>query len=150
MGICYSIFGDQAATADDTILTIISATTVRPELYYLVFGSAATPADQAYNMQINRFTADGTGSAITPVALDPDTGVTAKATSKDDYTVEPTYTAGSVMLSFSVNLQATYQWYAPPRGRIISPATAANGVGLLFKVVSAGTALCQTTMHFEE
>jgi len=148
---CYSTDGNQAATADDTIISIESATTIRPRLYYVTIGSGATPASQGYNMQVRRFTASGTNTAVTCQPLDP-VDVASKATGGENHSAEPTYTAGSIMLSFA--WQLTYMnpfvWEAPEGGEIVSPATANNGVGLTFVVVSGGTEVCEAQfLHTE-
>lgn len=149
MGRRYSSSGGQNAAASTTILGLTSAATIRPKLYEILFGSAATPADQAFNMQVNRYTAAGTASAVTPQPLDPG-DPNALASAGENHSVEPTYTSGAVMLSFSINQQATFRWVVPPEEGIVAPATAANGLGLRFVVVSGGTALCEATYHHEE
>lgn len=141
--------GSQNATAATSVLGVTSASTIRPRLFDLVFGSGATPADQAFNMQVQRYTAAGTATSVTPQAIDPGDPASL-ASAGENHTAEPTYTSGAVMLSFSVNQQATFRWVVPPDEGIIMPATAANGLGLLFVVVSGGTALCEATMVHEE
>ena len=145
----YSSDGNQHAAASTTVLGLTSAATVRPHLYEVLFGSSATPADQAFNLQLNRYTAAGTGTSVTPQALDPG-DPSALASAGENHTVEPTYTSGAVMLSFSINQQATFRWVTPPDEGIVLPATASNGVGLSFVVVSGGTALCESTFHHAE
>jgi hypothetical protein len=145
----YSTSGNQNAAATTTILGLASATTIRPKIYEILFGSAATPADQAFNMQLKRFTAAGTATAITPQALDP-ADPASLATGAENHTVEPTYTAGAIMLSFSINQQATFRWVTLPENGIVAPATAANGLGLQFVVVSSGTALCEANLRHVE
>lgn len=145
----YSTVAEQNATADDTVVTLTSATTIKPSIYNVEFGSAATPADQAFNMQIGRTTAEGTNTTVTPQALDPDDPASL-ADGGSNHTSEPTYTSNATLLSFSVNQQATYRWVSPPDEGLILPATANNGAGLRFVVVSGGTALCETTLLHAE
>ena len=149
MGRVYSITGDQNAAATVSILGLTSATTIRPQLFEIIFGSAATPADQSFNMRIRRYTAAGTATAFTPIAADP-ANPAALASAGYNHTVEPTYTAGANLLSFSVNQQATFRWVVPPDEGLVCPATAANGLGLEFVVVSGGTALCEATFRYQE
>ena len=59
MGYDYAGDGSQAATANDTIWNLASATTIRPELFYLTIGSAVI-ATTTYHMEVNRTTAQGT------------------------------------------------------------------------------------------
>ena len=145
----YSTDGAQNAAAATTIIGLTSASTIRPAIYEVVFGSAATPADQAFNLQLNRFTAAGTSTGVTPQALDPGDPASL-ATGGENHTVEPTYTSGSVLLSFSINQQATFRWVAAPEGELVCPATAANGIGINFVTVSGGTALCEANFHHIE
>lgn len=151
MGRRYSTDGNQNAAAGVTILGLASATTIRPAIYMVHTGSGATPANQAYNMQINRFTAVGTKTAVTPQALDP-ADPAALAAGAENHTSEPTYTAGAVMMSFGWNLTEMngITIALPDNGRIVAPATANAGFGMRFVVVSAGTALCEATFHHEE
>lgn len=149
MGRRYSSDGNQNAAAAVSILGLTSAATIRPKIYEIIFGSGATPADQAFNMNLQRYTAAGTATAVTPRPLDPNDPASLAAAG-ENHTVEPTYTADLVLLSFSINQQATFRWVVPPEEGIMLPATAANGAGLLFVVVSGGTALCEATFHHEE
>jgi len=150
MGRAYSVDGSQNAAASTTILStsLVGVVTVRPAWFYLTIGAAATPADQASNMQVNRLTADGTGTAVTPQAID-NADPSAIADALEDHTGEPTYTANAVLLSFSFNSRANYQWYANPGRELKQPATASNGLGLRF-VLATGTQLFEATIHFEE
>lgn len=148
----YAISGNQNATttaSDATILGLTSAATIRPSVYFLTVGSAATPADQAFNFQVQRFTAAGTSTAVTPQALDP-ADPAALAAGGTNHTAAPTYTASSALLSFSLNQQNTYKYETLPEYGMKAPATAANGLGLLFTVVSGGTALTEATFHHGE
>lgn len=149
MGRRYATSGNQNAAATTTIMGLTSATTIRPKIYEIIFGSAAIPADQAFNMQLKRYTAAGTATAVTPQAIDP-ADPAALASAGENHTVEPTYTAGAIILSFSINQQATFRWVVPPEEGIIAPATAANGLGLQFVVVSGGTALAEAHFKHEE
>ena len=145
----YTEVGEQNAAAAITILGVVSATTIRPSLYFWSVGSAAAPLDQAFNFMIKRFTAAGTSTAVTPQAHDPGDPA-ALATAGSDHTVEPTYTAGANMMSESLNQQNTFKWETLPQYGIKMPATAANGLGLRFVVVSGGTALCEATFFHGE
>lgn len=148
MGRRYGVIGTQNAAASVTIATIRSTTAIRPRVFYITIGSAATPADQANNMHILRFTNDGGGTAFTPNALD-EGDPAAAAAAVVDHTTEPTYSANSQLLSISFNTRANFQWYANPGAELVAPATADNGLGLRF-IVATGTQLHQATMHYEE
>ena len=135
--------------AAKTVMTLGSATTIRPTVYYIVYGCAATPADNAHNIQINRITGLGTGDAVTPLALDP-ADPASLTTCAEDHSAEPTKTAGAILLSFSVNQQATFRWQTIPEEGLVSPATAANGLALVQILISGGTPKVEATFHFAE
>ncbi len=150
MGRKYSGIGAAASGADKTLLNLISAATIRPVLYDLVIGCGAAPADVSLKYHLERFTVVGTeGSGFTPLPLDPD-----DPASDADYGVahgaEPTYTAGGILLSISLNQRATFRWVAAPGSGLRAPATAANGIGLQCQAVSAGTPTLEATMLHEE
>lgn len=152
----YAIVGSQNAPAtagsgqaDSSVIGLVSAATVKPVLYDVTFGSGATPADQAFNMKISRFTAAGTATTVTPEPHDPDDPA-ALASGRSNHTAAPTYTASTELLSFSLHQQATFRWTTLPEQGLIAPATAANGLGMYFDVVSGGTALCEATFIYAE
>lgn len=131
------------------MLSIISATTIRPKIVEVGIGSAATPADHATKFYIGRTTADGTGTAFTPIALDP-SDPAAVFTSKYDYSAEPTYAANALALGpFGLNQRAPYRWVAMPGFELIAPATAANGLALR-SASGTGTAIHECYFLVEE
>lgn len=120
----------------------------RIRLYYLSIGSEATPAENAFHLRARRCTAAGTSTAVTPVPLDPADAAT-ELDAGENHSVEPTYTSNSEMLSKPFNQRATVQWYAPPGGEIVTPATASNGLG--FETPTAGAAVSLRAMlHIDE
>jgi hypothetical protein len=149
MGRRYAIDGAQAvASPTDTVLGLTSASTIRPAVYDIIFGSSATPADNALNWLLQRYTAAGTATAVTPQALDS-ADPAALASAGEDHTAEPTFTANAVLLNVSANQRSTQRWVAAPGGEILLPATAANGVGLQ-PVHSSFTGSVEATIHYEE
>jgi hypothetical protein len=145
----FSINGSQAvASPTDSVLGLTSATTVRPEIYHFVLGCQATPADNALNWLLQRYTAAGTATAVTPHALDP-SDPAALASAGEDHSVEPTYTAGAILGEFSVNQRASLPWYAREGREIKLPATAANGVGWQ-PVHASFTGVVDVTAHYQE
>lgn len=146
----YAGRGAVASGTDLTLLTLISATTIRPELMMIIIGSVATPADQAMRAAIMRFTAVGTeGSGFTPTALDNGDPASLADYGVGTFSVEPTYTANSHLLDVAVNQRATWTWYAQPRGGIKAPASANNGLGLR-SLSSTSTQAHVVTFHHEE
>lgn len=144
----YAVTGTDTNTASTTQAGITSAATVRPVLYYIEISSPATPAEQAAEYFIQRYTAAGTSTAFTPVALDPGDPASL-ASAGINHSVEPTYTASAVMLRWAMNQRVTFQWAAPVEFGLKMPATAANGLGLLSNAVTSAFANC-FTLHFEE
>lgn len=130
MGRNYAVTGSRAVTNSlKTVLGLTSAATIRPYIYDVIFGTSGTPADNALNWLLQRFTAAGTSSAATPVACDP-ADPSALASGGQNHTVEPTYTAGAILLDIDANQRSTQRWVASPGGELKMPALAANGLGL--------------------
>jgi hypothetical protein len=148
MGRRYSITAATINTASITQWVLTSATTVRPELYDMVIGSVATPADNAGSYQLKRFTAAGTTTAWTPIALDPGDPASLSAAGFTA-SIEPTYTANAVLLQFATNQRATFRWVSRDRSEIKFPATSANGGGLFTLGTTSAVIMTYTTL-FEE
>ena len=146
----YHTFGADTNTATTTILGLTSAATIRPCVFDLILSSDATPADNAGNYSLKRYTAAGTATAVTPVALDPGDPASLAASGKA-HTVEPTYTAASDVLGpFAVNQRPTFRWVAYPEREIKLPATAANGVGLLVNGIAGSAVNVLVDIHYVE
>lgn len=149
MGRRYSIDGAQAVNSPtDTCLGLTSDTTIRPAIYDVIFGSNATPADNALQWLLQRYTAAGTSTSVTPQPLDSEDPA-ASATAGENHTDEPTYTSNAILLNISANQRSTQRWVASPGGEIILPATSANGVGVQ-PVHASFTGDVQSTIHYEE
>jgi len=114
-----------------------------------MFGSSATPDDNAISNYIQRHTAPaGTGgTAITPTPLDP--AESASVTASSQSVTGGTYTAGAVLLSIPTNQRASHRWVAAPDGEIVTPATASNGIGYVADHASH-TGVMGSTMHWLE
>lgn len=149
MGRKYSIDGQDTNTAATSILGLTSASTIRPKIYDVLMGSAATPADNAGRYVLQRNTTAGTSTAVTPQAIDPDDPA-ALAASGEAHSAEPTYTANAIMLRWSQNQRATFRWVASPGGEIMLPASAANGVGIQTLAIGGSAVVMDACIHFEE
>lgn len=148
MGRRYSINGQDTGTAGTTILGLTSASTIKPKIYDVIIGSDATPADQAAEYVLQRYTVAGTSTGVTPQPLDPDDPA-ALASAGEAHSSGPTYTSNAILLQVALNQRATFRWVAAPGGELILPATAANGVGL--QVISTTSAFnCNSTFYYEE
>ena len=140
--------GSMALIAADTVLSVIASTTVRPRIYDILLSSSSAPNDYSADFQLQRFSADGTGTAVTPQPLDFNDRA-AVATSKHTYTAEPTLTANEVLLRVSHNQRATCRWVAAPGSEFVIPALAGDGLALLCNAVSTQFTEVATIM-FEE
>ena len=145
----YAIDGQDTNTATTSILGLTSATTVRPRIFDLIMGSDATPADNAAKYVLQRYTAAGTATSVTPQAIDPGDPA-ALASAGKAHTVEPTYTASAIMLHWAQNQRATFRWVAAPMSEIVLPATAANGVGIQSITVAGSAVNTNATILYEE
>lgn len=144
----YVTTGAMALIAADSILSVISATTARPKVFDVVLSSSSTPNDYSADFQLQRFSADGTGTSVTPQPLDFNDRA-AVATSKHTYTVEPTLTANEILLRLAHNQRATVRWVAAPGAELAIPALAGDGIALLCNAVS--TQFTEVaTIFFEE
>jgi hypothetical protein len=136
-----------AATAK-TILAIITGATRRARIFRIELGfGSTTNTDAAVLYEIVRFTgADGTGTSVTPVALDP-ANPAAISTAKENYSAEP---STPVVLS-------TGKITPQPGGTLIIPfepgvePTAAVSTELGLRLTSpAAQSTVRATIYFEE
>lgn len=145
----YSVAGQDTNTASTTQIGVTSASTVRPRIYDIICGSDATPADNSAEYNLQRYTAAGTSTAFTPVALDP-ADPAALASAGVNHSVEPTYTASAIVLEWAQNQRATFRWVAAPGGEIVLPATAANGAGIQTITVGGSAVNMNFQIYYEE
>lgn len=103
----------------------------RARIYDFLFGSEATPGDAALQWQMQRHTATGTATSVTPRQVDPSEGTIASGmVAKENHTVDPTVTANEFPFTQPLNQRASYRWVAPPDGEIVIPATASVGIAV--------------------
>jgi len=110
----------------------VAANATRPrrgEFYDILFGTDGTVGENPFLYVIQRFTAAGTSTAVTPQPCDPADAAT-ESTAGQNHTVEPTYTAGQILFEWAINQRASARWFATEHGRLIYPATASNGLGI--------------------
>jgi hypothetical protein len=151
MGRKYSgITATIATGTNKTLQSLQSATTIRPRLYEIIMGSNATPADQACQLSVLRFTAVGTAAGtFTPVAIDPGDPASLAVINQGVFSGEPTYTANSNLLLISMNQRATFRWIVNPGYELIAPATANAGLGIK-TLLSTSTQTMDTSFSWEE
>jgi hypothetical protein len=145
----YAISGTRAVSSPTkTLLALTGGTTTRPVVFDVLVGSTATPADNALEFILQRYTAAGTSTSVTPTALDSGDPA-AIATAGANHTVEPTYSAGAVLIDLAMNQRATQRWVPSPGREIKLPATANYGVGLQ-PVHASFTGNVTATIWFED
>mgnify|MGYP001579541972 CR=1 FL=1 len=146
----YSASGDQnlSATAITALNAASPATVRRMKVYDLMVADAGTPADLAVIHVLQRTTASGTATAVTPTKLDMADPV-ASAVTGENHTVEPTYTAAEELLEVPINTRATFRWVSAPGSEIVTPATSSAGWGMKSSHASA-TTLWRVTTLWEE
>ncbi len=133
-----------------TLVNIFSVAGVsRGKVNNIIVSSGAAPDDQANNFEVKRTTGVGVeGAGVVPNPLDPDT-VASGFDAGEGHSTEPTETANSEMLAFSLNQRATFSWLANPGSEIIMPATTNNGVNVARRTGTAQYVL-DCTVIFEE
>jgi hypothetical protein len=138
-------------TASTTLsLGTITADATRPrrlEWYDLIVGSEAAAADNPFLYIFQRCTTAGTSTAVALQKLDPADGATEQDCG-ENHTVDPTYTSAEILLEIPLNQRATFRWIATEGGRLISPATASNGIGISTPTSSA--LAITATVHVNE
>ena len=145
----YSTSGATVTAATKTMLTLVSAATVRPCIAEIQVSSAGTPADNAAQYQLKRFTAAPTVTAFTPVAIDP-ADPASLCSSGFNASAEGTYTASSQLDDFATNQRATVRIVANPGYEFRAPATAANGLGLQCIAIGGAGISTLVTFLYEE
>jgi hypothetical protein len=127
-------------TASATLsLGNITADATRPrriEWYEFTFGCEAAAADNPFLYVLQRCTTAGTATAVALQRLDPADGATEQDCA-ENHTVEPTYTANEILYEVPLNQRATFRWIAAEGGRLVSPATAGNGIGIQTPTMAA-------------
>jgi hypothetical protein len=130
----------------------LTADATRPRrlrVYDAIIGSEATPADAALLWTFRRCSAAGTNTSVTPQNLDPASSTT-EYDAGENHTIEPTLTAGAILLNLPLNQRATFRWVAAPGGELVMPATASNGFGIETDTISTGTPVITATIHADE
>ncbi len=140
----YSVRGDQNIASPSVSMIGITATTaVEPGVYMISWGSQDTPADSAIQWDIQRYTAAGTATAVTPQNLGPGT------TAGKNHTAEPTYTSNAILWEMALNQRASHTVVLDPDGALYCPASANNGLGM-YATHASSTVNCIGCWHLQE
>lgn len=134
----FAIIGKQTPVsgANKTIGQLIGSATVVPRLYEFTVSALGAPADNVLIYTAQRITVDGTGTALTPRSVQFSSGIATEiapiSTYKNNYTVEPTYTAAKELWGpQGINQRAAYRWVAYQADAELGiPAIAAAGIGM--------------------
>lgn len=147
----YSASGVSATgTANKTAVSIVGSTAIRAGIIEYNFGDGGqTPADQSCVALIARHTTVGTGSAFTPLPLDP-ADIAAVCTANITHSAEPTYTAGGMLMRIPLNQRATYRWVCYMPGRELYGAAAANNGIALYLLSATASLILDATLHWQE
>lgn len=146
----YTVLMQRTANAALSVGIVCAAAAApkREKIYDLIIGSEAAAADNNFLWQLQRTTDTGTSTAYTPLPLDA-ADAAALAQAGYNHTVEPTYTAGGVMLNVPLNQRATFRWVAAPGSELVIPATANNGIGVKTPTVGAAVVI-SAEVKFDE
>ena len=125
-----------------------ATTPLRGWVNYCMFGLAGIPGTEATVVWlISSVAALGTSSAQTVRPSNDVSGFpAASAASRDTYTVDPSF--GNTHYRKVMNMRTSWEWYAPPGGELVWPATASNGFILNYSAASTNAAGC--TFHIWE
>jgi hypothetical protein len=136
----YAAQGTQTV-AVRTALTLVSTVNARSRLIeYKLSNVGNVSLDSQFEVLLQRFTAAGTTTAVTPTSVDPSDPPASLFTAGSNATVEPTYTAGEVIDATGVNPRSIYRWTAyDPSAEILMPAAASNGLGFLVSVLGGAS-----------
>lgn len=142
---------DMQRTADTTdavgSVQAPGASMRRIKIVQFIVGSEANAADNEFLWSFQRSTTAGTSTAVTPIPLDP-ADAAAVSVAGENFTANPTLTAGQFVLQIPLNQRNTAIWSAYPGAEIVIPATVNNGVTILTPTASAVVVTAQAV--FEE
>ena len=136
-----------------TLLVLAGTAACRAKIFHFAMSTSGAAADGVLEFILQRFTAAGTTTAVTPRNLDATDASAAVGVAGANATVEPTYTANSSLFDEGVNQRATYTWNAWTEGaQLCTPCTAASGIGIaaLSSVAPAYTGTALAHFHHEE
>lgn len=129
-------------TVAQTVLTVISTATIRPRIKMLKglnLGTVST--DSNIEVQCSRITTTGTTTGVTVGGTDSGDPA-ATVIFGSNATIEPTYTANTLLASLIYNPRGQGLWQAyDPAAEISLPSTASNGLGCLLNTIGGGVTI---------
>lgn len=143
----------QAMSASYKTLIAVTAQTAmlgRFRIYEIILGTNGAPADNYMEYDISLQTAAGTGTAVTPRALDPSDQGTNGSLCVVNATAEGTITASSSIFYVAMNQRATLIWKEQVLDQMLI-APAVNLAGFAIRARSgAYTGTVTATVKFME
>lgn len=130
------------AGAGDTAVEILASSELPLKIRRVEFSSDDTGGTTVVDVLIQRATATGTGTSITPAPFHQKAGAST-FTAKFDMTVEGTY--GTDLYTIKWNIQVPYTLVFGPDEEILIPGATNEGIGILF-VDDPGTSICVTVL----
>ena len=128
-----------AASVTDTNLEIAAGTAALLGITRLRFSQSTHKTSEQYAVKCQRITTTGTGTATTPLITEPNTAALGAArigACKINDSVEPTYTASTLLLDASVNSLTGRDVIYPPGSELWVAPAAVVGVAV---ITPAGT-----------
>jgi hypothetical protein len=119
----------QSATVDVGSVLTAAASMRRFQLYDIIVGSDATPADNASRWEVQKRTGTATGGTA-PTVTPLDISDTLATTLVPNQAPTANGAGSGTVLSIPLNQRATFRWVAAPGSELVAPATASNGFGL--------------------
>ena len=105
---------------------------------FLCGSDAATLGTSNFRWELNRSTADGTGTTVTQTYVDghtPDGSERVIVGSvKSNLSANGTLTSGAIVLTIALAQQATFRWVANPGFEIVIPASGTAGIHFMTPV----------------
>lgn len=131
-----------------TVAGLTASTSTRGEIFSFSIGMKGTAADQFILWTLQRYTAAGTATAVTPCEIDPAHG-SALLAGAENHSAEPTYTSAKELWELSIHDRIPFTYHCPPKSPFVIPATSANGIGAKSTHASI-TDNATVTIHYEE
>jgi hypothetical protein len=103
-------------------------------------GCSASPADNTFDIVFQRCTTVGTGTGVTPNAMDPADTTASTIQAVGTITSDPALTASAFLGGIPpINQRASFRWVAVPAQEIVIPAVASNGIAIALSATSTTT-----------
>lgn len=140
--------GDVTGASTKTILSVLASASRRCQLAQIEIECTDTPSDSTAVFALGFITTDGTGSAVTPGAVDSADG-SPSCTAKANYSAEPTY-AASPKRRIAVNQRITYILNMPFDGEWKTGLSGGTNIGIGLQMISGSAIKYNVTFHWKE